>query len=50
MMWGSLVSEYDSEEVKEAREGSISLWPRGDVGSVSFSVVQSHCGPAGNFI
>lgn len=48
MMWGSVVSEYDSEEVKEAR--AISLWPRGDVGSVSFGVVQSHCGPTGNFI
>lgn len=47
---GSVVSESDSEDVKEAREGSVSLWPGDNVGSVSFSVVPTHCVSTSDFI
>ena len=49
-MMGSMVSESDSEDVKEAREGSVSLWPGDDVDSVSFSVVPTHCVSTRDFI
>ena len=49
-MMGSMVSESDSEDVKEAGEGCVSLWPGEDVGSVSFSVVPTHCVSTRDFI
>lgn len=46
----SMVSESDSDDVKEAREGSVSLSPGDDVGSIFFSVVPTHCVSTRDFI
>lgn len=35
---GAVMPKYDSEEVKKARKGPLSLWPWDNVGSISFSV------------